>query len=145
MVLAVSRVIVKRDKRKLGTEDVVHYQQHRQIAICRDGKVTHRRADAGFYDKSGDTGPDDLAKQATLLIWVVHGLAEDRDIASLAQHRLDVGNPVAVPFRRQCHFDNRHPHDIGDLGVGMNPKLGARLSVPRQAEAPMPWVRPSAG
>lgn len=35
--------------------------------------------------------------------------------------------PVAVPFRRQCHLDNRHPNYVGDLGIGMNPKLGARL------------------
>ncbi|MTH80289.1 thiamine pyrophosphate-binding protein [Paracoccus aestuariivivens] len=35
--------------------------------------------------------------------------------------------PVAVPFRRQCHLDNRNPHYVGDLGIGMNPKLGARL------------------
>ncbi|SMX30771.1 thiamine pyrophosphate-binding protein [Actibacterium lipolyticum] len=35
--------------------------------------------------------------------------------------------PVAVTFRRQGHMDNRHPNYIGDLGVGMNPKLGQRL------------------
>ncbi|MBN2907122.1 MAG: thiamine pyrophosphate-binding protein [Rhodobacteraceae bacterium] len=36
--------------------------------------------------------------------------------------------PVAVTFRRQGHMDNRHSHYVGDLGVGMNPKLGARLA-----------------
>ncbi|TCP40557.1 thiamine pyrophosphate-binding protein [Rhodovulum marinum] len=36
--------------------------------------------------------------------------------------------PVAVTFRRQGHMDNRHSHYVGDLGVGMNPKLGARLT-----------------
>jgi len=35
--------------------------------------------------------------------------------------------PVAVTFRRQDHIDNRHPNYVGDIGVGMNPKLGARL------------------
>lgn len=35
--------------------------------------------------------------------------------------------PVAVPFRRQCHLDNRNQNYVGDLGIGMNPKLGARL------------------
>ena len=35
--------------------------------------------------------------------------------------------PVAVSFRRQGHLDNRHPCYAGDLGVGMNPRLGARL------------------
>jgi acetolactate synthase-1/2/3 large subunit len=35
--------------------------------------------------------------------------------------------PVAVTFRRQDYMDNRHPNYVGDLGVGMNPALGARL------------------
>ncbi len=35
--------------------------------------------------------------------------------------------PVAVTFRRQDYMDNRHPNFVGDLGVGMNPALGARL------------------
>ncbi len=35
--------------------------------------------------------------------------------------------PVAVTFRRQGHLDNRAPHYVGDLGVGMNPKLATRL------------------
>jgi len=41
------------------------------------------------------------------------------------------GLPVAVPFRRQGHMDNRSPSYVGDLGVGMNPKLGEAL---RQAD-----------
>ncbi len=35
--------------------------------------------------------------------------------------------PVAVTFRRQDYIDNRSPSYAGDLGVGMNPKLAARL------------------
>ncbi|GAA5075265.1 thiamine pyrophosphate-binding protein [Roseibacterium beibuensis] len=42
------------------------------------------------------------------------------------------GAPIAVTFRRQDYIDNDHPNYAGDLGVGMNPKLGARLS---QADA----------
>lgn len=37
------------------------------------------------------------------------------------------GVPVAVPFRRQSHMDNRSANYVGDLGVGMNPKLGKAL------------------
>ncbi|WP_050524215.1 thiamine pyrophosphate-binding protein [Pseudorhodobacter wandonensis] len=36
--------------------------------------------------------------------------------------------PVAVTFRRQDRMNNDHPHFAGDLGVGMNPKLGQRLA-----------------
>ncbi len=35
--------------------------------------------------------------------------------------------PVAVPFRRQDRMDNRLAQYVGDLGVGMNPALGAAL------------------
>lgn len=35
--------------------------------------------------------------------------------------------PVAVPFRRQDRMDNRLPHYVGDLGVGMNPALASAL------------------
>jgi acetolactate synthase-1/2/3 large subunit len=37
------------------------------------------------------------------------------------------GLPVAVTFRRQDYLDNRSASYAGDLGVGMNPRLGARL------------------
>lgn len=35
--------------------------------------------------------------------------------------------PVALSFRRQDYLDNRLPQYVGDLNVGMNPKLGKRL------------------
>ncbi|MFD1911503.1 thiamine pyrophosphate-binding protein [Halodurantibacterium flavum] len=35
--------------------------------------------------------------------------------------------PVAVSFRRQDRMDNRHPNYVGDLSVGMNPRLATRL------------------
>ncbi len=35
--------------------------------------------------------------------------------------------PVAVTFRRQDYMDNGAARYVGDLGVGMNPKLAARL------------------
>ncbi|RUS61038.1 thiamine pyrophosphate-binding protein [Pseudorhodobacter sp. E13] len=36
--------------------------------------------------------------------------------------------PVAVSFRRQDRMNNDHPNFVGDLGVGMNPKLGQMLT-----------------
>ena len=50
---------------------------------------------------------------------------EDADL--LAQFASAWGLPVAVPFRRQSHMDNRHENYVGDLGVGMNPRLGQAL------------------
>jgi acetolactate synthase I/II/III large subunit len=35
--------------------------------------------------------------------------------------------PVACAFRFQDLFDNHHPNYIGDVGIGINPKLAARI------------------
>ncbi len=35
--------------------------------------------------------------------------------------------PVGCAFRRQDLFDNRHPNYAGDVGIGINPKLAARV------------------
>lgn len=35
--------------------------------------------------------------------------------------------PVACSFRFQDLFDNHHPNYIGDVGIGINPKLAARV------------------
>jgi acetolactate synthase-1/2/3 large subunit len=46
------------------------------------------------------------------------------DLARFAQtHAL----PVACAFRNQDVFDNRHPNYAGDVGIGINPKLAARI------------------
>ncbi|ARE41003.1 Acetolactate synthase large subunit [Rhodovulum sp. P5] len=52
----------------------------------------------------------------------------DEAAADLARFAETFDLPVAVTFRRQGHMDNRHTHYVGDLGVGMNPKLGQRLA-----------------
>lgn len=54
--------------------------------------------------------------------------AATRDLQRFAESQ---GLPVAVPFRRQDYLDNRSTAYAGDLGVGANPKLAARL---RQAD-----------
>ena len=50
--------------------------------------------------------------------------AAARDLARLAEAW---AVPVALGFRRQDYLDNRHPAYAGDLNVGVNPRLGARL------------------
>ena len=36
--------------------------------------------------------------------------------------------PVGCSFRRQDRFDNMHPCYAGDVGIGINPKLGQRIA-----------------
>lgn len=47
-----------------------------------------------------------------------------RDIESFATR---FALPVACAFRYQDLFDNRHPHYAGDVGIGVNPRLAARV------------------
>lgn len=49
------------------------------------------------------------------------------DADRLARFAESWGLPVAVPFRRQDYMDNRLPNYAGDLGVGMNGRLGDAL------------------
>lgn len=48
-------------------------------------------------------------------------------VARLESFALRHHIPVAAAFRRQDRFDNRHPCYIGDVGIGMNPKLAQRI------------------
>lgn len=70
----------------------------------------------------------EAVKGAAKPLLVVGGPHWSKQAASdLADLAAASGLPVAVTFRRQDRIDNRHPHYAGDLGVGMNPRLGARL------------------
>jgi acetolactate synthase-1/2/3 large subunit len=47
------------------------------------------------------------------------------DLAGFAS-RFDL--PVCTAFRRQDYFNNRHPNYAGDVGIGINPALAAKVS-----------------
>src|SRR5215831_15339747 len=47
-----------------------------------------------------------------------------RELRTLAE---TLALPVACGFRNQDLFDNRHPLYAGDVGIGINPKLAARV------------------
>lgn len=50
--------------------------------------------------------------------------AARRDLQAFAQN---CGLPVACSFRFQDLFDNRHDFYVGDVGIGINPKLAERV------------------
>jgi len=52
---------------------------------------------------------------------------DDAACAALARFAEVNGLPVACGFRRQDLFDNRSPHYAGDVGIGINPALAARV------------------
>jgi acetolactate synthase-1/2/3 large subunit len=47
--------------------------------------------------------------------------------AALARFAEANALPVACAFRNQDLFDNRHPQYAGDVGIGINPRLAARV------------------
>jgi acetolactate synthase-1/2/3 large subunit len=55
------------------------------------------------------------------------------DGARAAELATRLGAPLAVTFRRQDFVDNDHPNYAGDLGVGMNPALGAACRRPMRS------------
>jgi acetolactate synthase-1/2/3 large subunit len=68
-----------------------------------------------------------LAAASRPLVVVGGPLWTAQAAADLARFAAARGLPVAATFRRQDYLDNRLPAYVGDLGVGMNPKLGKRL------------------
>ncbi|HEX3468477.1 MAG TPA: thiamine pyrophosphate-binding protein [Candidatus Elarobacter sp.] len=79
-------------------------------------------------------GPDELVRLRAMLaaadrpLVVLGGSGWDED-ACAAMQRFAARNalPVACTFRRQALFDNRDQHYAGDLGLGPNPALAARV------------------
>ncbi len=92
------------------------------------GEVLASVPRAGIDDTALSEAADILTQAKRPLILLggsLWGHEDGAQVATLGQ-RLDA--PVAVTFRRQDFIDNDHPNYAGDLGVGMNPALGKRLS-----------------
>lgn len=47
--------------------------------------------------------------------------------ADIADFATASGLPFGAAFRRQDLLDNENPHYVGDVGIGINPKLGERI------------------
>jgi acetolactate synthase I/II/III large subunit len=54
-------------------------------------------------------------------VWTREGC---RDLQAFAE---GTGLPISCSFRFQDLFDNRHDHYVGDVGIGINPKLAERV------------------
>jgi acetolactate synthase I/II/III large subunit len=59
---------------------------------------------------------------------LVGGSRWDQSACAALRRFVEAANlPVACAFRHQDLFDNRHPNYLGDVGIGINPKLAARV------------------
>ncbi|MGA8030930.1 MAG: thiamine pyrophosphate-binding protein [Casimicrobiaceae bacterium] len=69
-----------------------------------------------------------LLRDAQRPLVLVGGSRWDRTACdALARFAEEAALPVACAFRHQDLIDNRHPHYAGDVGIGINPKLAARV------------------
>ena len=84
---------------------------------------------AGAAGAGSDRGRARNARDARRNLWCSSAAAAGtttpapRCAAFAEAYRL----PVACAFRHQDLFDNRHPNYAGDVGIGVNPKLAARV------------------
>lgn len=79
-------------------------------------------------------GEQALARLSSLLsaakrpFVIVGGSGWDRQACAQLQQFSQIQKvPVGCAFRFQDLFDNTHPHYAGDVGIGINPKLAARI------------------
>lgn len=70
---------------------------------------------------------DALRGAATPLIIAGGGIWSDAAREDLQDFATRWSVPVAASFRRQDYFDNTHPCYAGDAGIGINPRLAARI------------------
>ena len=92
-------------------------------------------ADATRYVRAhSHPGPDDmatlrdlLAKAKAPLVMLGGGTWTPQAVADITDWAAASKLPVTASFRCQDRFDNAHPCYAGDIGIGSNPKLIARL------------------
>ncbi|HEX9390304.1 MAG TPA: thiamine pyrophosphate-binding protein [Usitatibacteraceae bacterium] len=95
-------------------------------------------ADARPYQHGQDIGPSAgepaLARLASLLsgaerpFVIVGGSGWSKESCTALQRFAETQNlPIGCAFRFQDVFDNAHPNYAGDVGIGINPKLAARI------------------
>ena len=61
------------------------------------------------------------------LVIVGGGVWSAQAAADLARFATQFELPVGTAFRRQDYFDNQHSHYAGDVGIGINPALAAKV------------------
>ncbi len=70
---------------------------------------------------------DRLAGAERPLVIVGGGGWSGEAAKALGEFAATMGLPVGASFRCQDYLDNRHPNYVGDVGIGINPALAARV------------------
>jgi len=93
------------------------------VADTRAYQPVHGAPSAGQIDQLRAM----LAESQRPLVLLGGGTWNDQACADLARFAEANHLPVGCTFRFQDLLDNDHPHYIGDVGIGINPKLAARV------------------
>jgi acetolactate synthase I/II/III large subunit len=102
-------------------EDVLTAQ-----AVCPD--VARVEAITAAPDAGQIVMARDILGRAARPLVIVGGSRWDTDACSaLRRFAENADLPVACAFRSQDLFDNRHANYVGDVGIGINPKLALRV------------------
>jgi len=95
-------------------------------AVCEDAPRVEAVSSAP--SRASIAAAHALLAGATSPLVIVGGSRWDRaSCDALMRFAQASGLPVAAAFRSQDLFDNRHPQYAGDVGIGINPKLAARV------------------
>jgi acetolactate synthase-1/2/3 large subunit len=92
-------------------------------------------ADAAPYSRvEAHPGADDMQRLRAMLaaaerpLVILGGTGWDRASCDHLRKFLEVNHlPAGCAFRYQDLLDNRHPNYVGDIGIGINPRLGQRV------------------
>ncbi|WPZ33383.1 thiamine pyrophosphate-binding protein [Thalassobaculum sp. OXR-137] len=108
------------------------------VVLALPEDMLTERAETGDFDRYKRTEPhvgaDDMARFRDLLskakkpLVIVGGGGWDAGVAADVARFAEANNlPVGASFRCQDYLDNRHPNYVGHVGIGIDPKLGARV------------------
>jgi acetolactate synthase-1/2/3 large subunit len=109
------------------------------VVIALPEDVLHEAAAEALTQRivAAEASPDAsaIARLANLLndaerplLWLGGPGWTAADVDNVQQFAEDAGIPVVTSWRRKDRFDNAHPKYAGELGLGANPKLAARVA-----------------
>src|SRR5436190_727933 len=120
------------DRLPSGRRRGVHGRSVRQAYRTAGHRLRHARPEVPIVQPA----PQELGRLRSLLASAQRPMAvaggsgwNAQACANLARFAEANALPVACAFRNQDVFDNRHPNYAGDVGIGINPKLAARIRV----------------
>ncbi|MDF1792246.1 MAG: thiamine pyrophosphate-binding protein [Thalassobaculaceae bacterium] len=108
------------------------------VVLALPEDMLTERAETGDFDRYKRTEPnvgtEDMARFRELLakaktpLVIIGGGGWDAGVAADVARFAEANSlPVGASFRCQDYLDNRHPNYIGHVGIGVDPKLGARV------------------